>query len=86
MSTKNVTKGLIGLEDISQGTGTFDRATSLGGTQTLTQLPIYVGTGDPEGAISANPGSIYMRQDGLPGASFYVKESGGSGNTGWVAK
>lgn len=37
MST--ITKGLIGQQDLSIGTGTFTRTTSTGGTNTLTQIP-----------------------------------------------
>lgn len=48
-------------------------------------LSLY-GTGTPEGAVSAPIGSEYHRTDGGAGTSFYVKESGGGGNTGWVAK
>src|SRR5690348_11257787 len=33
-----ITKGLIGYEDLSVGTSTFSRATSVGGTQTLHQI------------------------------------------------
>lgn len=33
-----ITKGLIGLQDISIGTSTFTRATSTGGTQVMTQV------------------------------------------------
>lgn len=43
------------------------------------------GTGTPEAAQTAGVGSIYLRQNGGAGTSFYVKESG-TGNTGWVAK
>ncbi len=39
----------------------------------------------PEGSVTANVGSIYLRTDGGAGSTFYVKESG-TGNTGWVAK
>ena len=45
----------------------------------------YVGTGSPEGVVSANIGSTYRRLDGGASTSFYVKESG-TGNTGWVGK
>jgi len=45
----------------------------------------YAGAGTPEGAVTANPGSTYMRTNGGAGTSFYVKESG-TGNTGWVGK
>lgn len=44
-----------------------------------------VGTGDPEGAVTANIGSIFRRADGGATTSIYIKESG-TGNTGWVAK
>jgi hypothetical protein len=47
---------------------------------------IAFGTGSPSAAVSAPVGSIYLRTDGTSGAAFYVKETGGSGNTGWVAK
>jgi hypothetical protein len=50
-----------------------------------TIVGIIKGTGSPEGVITANVGSIFMRTDGGAGTSFYVKESG-TGNTGWVAK
>ena len=33
-----ITKGLIGIQDISLGTSTFTRATSTGGTQVLNQI------------------------------------------------
>lgn len=33
-----ITKGLIAIEDLAIGTSTFTRATSTGGTQTLTQI------------------------------------------------
>lgn len=35
---KTVRKGLMGLEDLSVGSGTFTRGTSTGGTQTLTKF------------------------------------------------
>jgi len=46
---------------------------------------IYFGSGTPEGAVTATVGSIYLRNNGGVGSSFYVKETG-SGNTGWAAK
>ncbi|MBP8005497.1 MAG: phage tail protein [Acinetobacter sp.] len=45
----------------------------------------FMGTGSPEGILTANVGSTYRRSDGTPGTTFYVKETG-TGNTGWVAK
>lgn len=44
------------------------------------------GNGSPNGIVAANPGSLYLRQDGGAGTCLYVKESGGSTSTGWVAK
>lgn len=46
---------------------------------------IMSGTGDPEGAVTASVGSIFLRTNGGSGSTFYVKESG-TGNTGWDAK
>lgn len=42
------------------------------------------GAGTPEGAITANIGSVFRRTDGTTGTTLYVKESG-TGNTGWGA-
>ena len=44
-----------------------------------------VGTGSPEGVVTATIGTVFRRLDGGTSTSLYVKESG-SGNTGWVAK
>ena len=46
---------------------------------------VYNGVGSPEGVVSADIGSLYLRLDGGAGSSFYVKESG-TGATGWTAK
>lgn len=69
-----------------------DNAVSLGVTgQTFQKLwlngnvQLLSGSGTPEGAVTANVGSIYMRTNGGAGTSIYVKESG-TGNTGWVGK
>jgi hypothetical protein len=50
------------------------------------EVRILSGSGSPEGVVSAIEGSIFLRRAGSTGTSFYVKESGGTGNTGWVAK
>jgi hypothetical protein len=44
-----------------------------------------VGTGTPEGAVTAPVGSLFTRTDGGANTTLYIKESG-TGNTGWVAK
>ena len=41
------------------------------------------GAGVPEGVVTANIGSLYLRTDGSPGATLYVKEAGTGTNTGW---
>jgi hypothetical protein len=46
---------------------------------------IFHGSGSPEGVVTAPVGSLFLRADGSPGSTFYVKESG-VGNTGWAAK
>lgn len=53
---------------------------------TFTAGPIIaVGTGTPEGAVTAPVGSLFLRTNGGAATSLYVKESG-AGNTGWVGK
>lgn len=44
-----------------------------------------VGTGSPEGVVTAGVGARFTRLDGGPGTTEYYKESG-AGNTGWVAR
>jgi hypothetical protein len=59
------------------------RAIAIGGQSGPT---ISSGAGSPAGVLAAPVGSIYMRTDGSTSTTFYVKETGGTGNTGWVAK
>jgi hypothetical protein len=40
---------------------------------------VSAGSGDPEGSVTAEPGSLYMRSTG----ELYAKKTG-SGNTGWA--
>lgn len=46
---------------------------------------LFGGVGDPNGAVTAPIGSLYMRTDGGATTSLYVKTSGSS-STGWTAK
>jgi hypothetical protein len=62
----------------------WGQAVNLGSTSGDGVL-IRSGAGTPEGAVTANVGSIFLRNDGGAGTTLYVKESG-TGNTGWVAK
>lgn len=45
---------------------------------------IIASSGAPNGAVTANPGSLFLRRDGGASTTLYVKESG-TGNTGWRA-
>lgn len=67
---------------------TSDKSTRIPGflqlANTNDTVTITVVTGSPEGALSARPGSIALREDGAAGSAFYIKNSG-NGNTGWVA-
>lgn len=51
-----------------------------------TSAGLYVGVGDPNGVVTANPGSLYLNTSGGASVSIYIKESGSATNTGWVAK
>ena len=55
------------------------------GTLRIGTITIATGTGSPEGVVTANVGSQFMRTDGGANTTLYIKESG-TGNTGWVAK
>lgn len=61
-------------QDIRMGYG------SSGGDQV-----IYIkwGNGSPEGVVTANIGSIYLRKDGGAGTVLYVKEANNGAATGW---
>ena len=43
------------------------------------------GSADPEGNVTADPATLYLRTTAGSGTTLYVKESG-TGNTGWVGK
>jgi hypothetical protein len=74
------------LEFDTSGNATFkNRVTMTAGAQNGTAI-WEKGNGSPEGVIAAPVGSFYSRLDGGAGTSWYVKESGGSGDTGWVGK
>lgn len=46
---------------------------------------IVYGANTPEGSITANIGTLYLRTNGGANTTLYVKESG-TGNVGWIAK
>ncbi len=81
-------QGYFGGEDVSSGgTGVQRRVLRLGyGTTAGTDvIGVYFGTGDPEGVVTANAGSMFLRTDGSTSTTLYIKTSG-TGNTGWTAK
>ena len=57
----------------------------LNNTGATLNASISVGSGSPEGVVTANPGSLYLNLSGGANTSLYVKESGTS-NTGWAGK
>lgn len=81
-------QGYFGGQDVSSGgTGAQRRLLRFGygTTSGADVIGIYMGTGSPEGVVTANVGSIYLRTDGGTGTTLYSKESG-TGNTGWGAR
>ena len=88
----NVTKSGGGLNQAGEGnpqarhalTGFGRLPNGLRGVQ-LGSGVITFGSGSPEGVVAARTGSLYLRDDGGRGSTFYVKELG-TGNTGWVTK
>ena len=77
------------LKLISSRAGASVRRLVLGADVNLsvnnTDCIITSGNGSPEGVVTAQIGSLYLRYNGGAGSSLYVKESG-TGNTGWVGK
>jgi hypothetical protein len=47
---------------------------------------VRAGTGSPEGVVGLPVGSLWLRTDGGASTTLYVKQTGGGGATGWVAK
>lgn len=47
---------------------------------------IFIGSGSPNGAVTASPGALYVSTAGGAGTTLYVKESGVGTSAGWVGK
>ena len=60
----------------------FPASVSVSGTV----AKILSGTGSPQGVVAAPVGSIFLRTDGGTSTTFYVKETGTTTSSGWVAK
>ncbi len=78
--------------DTSTGLHFATRSNADGGTTATARWEVMhngafrgLGSGSPEGVITAPVGALWTRTDGGTGTTLYVKETG-SGNTGWVAK
>jgi hypothetical protein len=83
----NVLLGETVYDSTSSRGGAWHRVAATG-TAATDFIPVgrhIVGTGSPEGVVTATIGNIFSRMDGGASTTLYVKESG-SGNTGWVAK
>ena len=56
-------------------------------TQNITGLELIIGTGSPEGVVSAIQGREYMDNAGTAGAIKYIKRDaaiGGDDKQGWI--
>lgn len=100
-SNNTTRKGYLGFDSSANNnfsinndeTGTIVITTAAGNislnpsTNTLTfqNLKISQGNGSPEGVVTAEVGSLYLRTDGGATTTLYVKTSG-TGNTGWTGK
>ncbi len=62
------------------------RAKRAGGFQVNGGPATYSGAGTPNGTQTGSPGDLYLNTSGGANTTLYVKESGASTNTGWVAK
>lgn len=56
-------------------------------TRNVTQFETIIGTGSPEGQISALPTRVYMDETGATGSLIYIKRDadiGGDTKKGWI--
>jgi hypothetical protein len=60
----------------------FQMPTITRGAANINGITIFTGQDTPEGVVTANVGSMFLRLNGGSGSTLYVKESG-TGNTGW---
>jgi hypothetical protein len=76
---------LLGAAETPYDRGYFGQDIRLGYGSSSGSQVIYIkwGNGTPEGVVTANIGSLYLRKDGGAGTVLYVKESGNGTSTGW---
>ena len=90
-----MTSTSINMDDLEQRVAKLERAISVETNRVVFNVPvqvrgpfsvngitIFTGNGSPEGVITANVGSMYLRLNGGSSSTLYVKESGTS-STGW---
>jgi hypothetical protein len=49
-------------------------------------LRVRFGEGSPEGVVTADIGTLYLRTDGSTSTTLYVKTADDGAATGWTAK
>lgn len=82
----NAAYTLVNLSLDDSGNGTFrGNANAQGGQLGLgvANVKLVTGTGTPEAVVTADPGAIFMRNDGLTGRTIYIKQTGSGTTTGW---
>jgi hypothetical protein len=47
---------------------------------------LYVGTGNPNGAVTASPPAIYLNRAGGAATTIWIKEAGVNTNLNWAGK
>ena len=47
---------------------------------------LFIGTGSPNGVITASPPALYLNLSGGAGTTLWIKETGSNTNVGWVGK
>ncbi len=68
---------------LSKAGGTLSGTLVISAPIKFTTAKIMAGNGIPEGSITADVGSLWIREDGSGTSTLYIKKTG-SGNTGWI--
>jgi len=79
----SVTANELGTATITAPEGADALTLTPGAKINMGSARILQGTGSPESLVPAGVGSLFLRTDGAPGTSLYVKQSG-AGATGWA--
>lgn len=79
---------MINLEHTNDENSAIDRNFEklAGILEALAQIPFFVGTGSPNGVVTASPPAIYFNRAGGANVTIYVKEAGTATNLNWVGK